>query len=660
MQEELQTPMGENPEGEAPKGEEPKGGKTKLPKWGVALIAVGLIAAIAVVMIYMTGDAGQGRMKLMRQEESKIVTRQEGPQRCVETCIEENGRESTENCKKTCREDAKISEVMLKKFQDIQQGVSCGDHCLEIDPSKGDLHVYCMMDCKEIPVEEKASVEEDVPYEPLAVEISLNSLSDTVLPNGDMRQILNFSIDTNVDVEFHQALINLEDLSGGLEANDYTDLSFKCLTGGGLTRNVVPEFGEIEFSNLDELITAEGPYGCFITLTSDENAEEGEIQASLVDFANSWVFRDLTNNDPIPVISDIDLLGPGIEVGFEMESDPGINMEETTTSSPLSSLEALITVSDAPIQPIRNGDKLSVLRFNIDSNSDLLFHRALLNFDTLGSGLEANDFGEFTLRCITGGNLYLSTTPELGEVEFSNLDQTITEQGSFVCNVFVDVNEDAGSGQIQVSLVDFVNSWMFRDAQTNDIASVVPGTDLVGQVVEIIGGYLEINLASSPTAEGIYLIGTEDVPMIAFMFETGDSDDLRVNSLSFIAGLKDNEAGYWDYPYVENLIESVNIYDGEELLGTVPLTYDDYDDRWLANFENIDWVIPAGESKKLLVTVDSLEADLLSGDDDMVSLRLYDVDAENLELAEEIFAVVNYNNSENEIYQIFTDELEED
>jgi len=152
-------------------------------------------------------------------------------------------------------------------------------------------------------------------------------------------------------------------------------------------------------------------------------------------------------------------------------------------------------------------------------------------------------------------------------------------------------------------------------AGTNDAVpntAIVPSGDIAGAEMTIGAASLAITLAASPSGTSkTYIKGQTGVEAVGLIFTAGTASDIKINSITLVSETKEASGGTWadglDTNYVKDTIGAVSIYDkttgalipGSTAKGFTSGTYYEH-----VVYTGLNWTIPAGEQKTLLVKTD--------------------------------------------------------
>lgn len=180
-----------------------------------------------------------------------------------------------------------------------------------------------------------------------------------------------------------------------------------------------------------------------------------------------------------------------------------------------------------------------------------------------------------------------------------------------------------------------------------DDSDILPNTDLAGNEMTLQSSSLTLGLAASPKST-TYVRGSTDVEAVGFTFAASLASDLTVTDITLTGYVADSGStltkgvgtGVDDSLSVGNLVSAVKLYDGDTgtLLSDTPSANNLNSDTGTVVFDNLNWTIPAGSTKRLLVKVD-LSSNDTSGSSDVFS---FDIDATS-----DVTAIDNSNSTVN-------------
>ncbi len=207
-------------------------------------------------------------------------------------------------------------------------------------------------------------------------------------------------------------------------------------------------------------------------------------------------------------------------------------------------------------------------------------------------------------------------------------DAQILETGESIdLMVTADINAAAVDGDVYVATLD-MSEIVAEDENGDDLdpdEDVVPTADIAGNEMTLTDASLDVSVSSSPSG-GTWVKGADDVDVVGYNFEAGESSDITVTELTF-ASDGDTDA---DDPVdsddldVGDFVSFCSIYDSESgSLVDGPESYDTDEDL---TFDSFDWTVEAGETARLLLNCDFSNVDTDGGDDDSYAFFIDDAD----------------------------------
>lgn len=189
--------------------------------------------------------------------------------------------------------------------------------------------------------------------------------------------------------------------------------------------------------------------------------------------------------------------------------------------------------------------------------------------------------------------------------------------------------EDAGAdeyfGEPYAVTLEAFSATSIREISTGQYLAVADivggGTAVTGNTMTVRESSLTVSGSSTP-ASGTTVKGTQNVQMVGFSFTAGASSAVKVTQL-VLAGEGDSDAGAPDFTgagdnaLVNDLVISASLWDGSTQIGTVKSP----SSTGTLTFDNLNWNLAAGETKKLIAKV-NVATTLISGTDDKVYLGL--------------------------------------
>jgi len=150
-----------------------------------------------------------------------------------------------------------------------------------------------------------------------------------------------------------------------------------------------------------------------------------------------------------------------------------------------------------------------------------------------------------------------------------------------------------------------------------DDSAIAPSGHIAGEEMTVGAASLAVTLAASPSGadvtsnEKTYIKGQNGVDVVGFVFTAGSASDIIINSIQLTAYTTENttvalDAGI-DTNYVKDTVGSVYIYDkstGAMVPGSSAKGFTSGDNYENVDFTGLNWTIPAGDSKTLLVKND--------------------------------------------------------
>lgn len=182
-----------------------------------------------------------------------------------------------------------------------------------------------------------------------------------------------------------------------------------------------------------------------------------------------------------------------------------------------------------------------------------------------------------------------------------------------------------------ISLVGYLNAFQSNDIKNaNNNTFLTPATDIspnaaiTGQTQTVTAGGLTLTTAPSPTDQTI-VKGAQNVEALAINFSAGSGDSIKVNSLTITAGAGDTANSYGasgaaqgGSATVNDMVLSVKLMDGQTPVGNAKSF-----SSGTATFDNLNWTIPASQTKKLSVVINTNSAATLNGSSDFLRLAVY-------------------------------------
>ena len=150
-----------------------------------------------------------------------------------------------------------------------------------------------------------------------------------------------------------------------------------------------------------------------------------------------------------------------------------------------------------------------------------------------------------------------------------------------------------------------------------DDSAIAPSGDIAGEEMTLAASGLTVALAATPSGgditnnEKVYIKGQNGLDAVGFVFSAGSASDININSVQLTSYITENTGVALslgkDANYAKDSVGSVSIYDKDTGALVPGSTVKGFTGG--TNFENVDftglnWTIPAGSSKTLLVKCD--------------------------------------------------------
>ena len=232
----------------------------------------------------------------------------------------------------------------------------------------------------------------------------------------------------------------------------------------------------------------------------------------------------------------------------------------------------------------------------------------------------AFDHADDTSSCPAGGGVQESFTDTLdllagvtynfkvtADINTANVaDELVT--GSIIRAVLDDYSDDAGD--VTVAKYSGTNTAVAA-------ADIVPRADISGPDITLSASSLTLSLAGSPASQ-TQIRGTQNVDAVGVTFAANQSSAVKVTTIKLTGVAIDTTGDTYDEGTpdadndsgisVANMASSVELYEsgGALIAGTAKVTNNSLGTGGTGTitFSNLDWNIPAGTSKTMLVRVD--------------------------------------------------------
>ncbi len=161
-------------------------------------------------------------------------------------------------------------------------------------------------------------------------------------------------------------------------------------------------------------------------------------------------------------------------------------------------------------------------------------------------------------------------------------------------------------------------------------ADIVPNTALAGNNMTIQATSLSLGLGASPTSR-TYVKGQNGVDVAGFTLAASLASEIKVTDVTLTGYVADSGStltlgvgsGADSSLSVGNLVSAVHLYDGSTgtVLSTTPSASNLNSSTGTVRFSNLNWTIPAGQTKTLLVKA-NLSSNATSGSSDVFSFDI--------------------------------------
>lgn len=271
----------------------------------------------------------------------------------------------------------------------------------------------------------------------------------------------------------------------------------------------------------------------------------------------------------------------------------------------------------------KNGKDVEVFNFTMAAQNNLEVRQLILNISGSDlfyeTGTDVSNFTDVkvvdtTTGAVVWGPKDVDFGSETTEVMTFTEDVTLAAGTSKTFKVTMDVanNGDLVSGDtLTVSLeADAFTSSDVRNLDNNTYltsSDVVPTSDIAGNQMTVRIVSLETALAGTPTSKS-FVKGSQNVEAAGFVFTASTGGDVRVDSITLTGNIASSTSdtleegrqatGASTYVNVSDDIVTVELYDGATKIGQ---TKSPAITTGLVQFTGLNWVIPAGTSKTLIV-----------------------------------------------------------
>lgn len=371
-----------------------------------------------------------------------------------------------------------------------------------------------------------------------------------------------------------------------------------------------------------------------------------DIGSDLVQFdLNNWLIEE-GNTKQLKVTADIggqssDNIKVAVETAADVlakGSDFGFNLGATISAYDETGGNCANSSDDCTFSTIEGGEL--TLAFNGPVSDDIQIDaedQVLMNFTLTSQNWVEIKSLNIVLNCTSGGDCdadvndaggFLASAVAnfsdtnirradgstwMGPVEFStaaagDLAQTLTFSDNQVLNagdsldlmITLDTETTAVADTTLTATID-VSTIDAEDANGDALSTstdIVPSADIVGNTFTLTANSLAFAV-SSPPSSGTFVKGASNVDVVGFNFTAGDAGDVLVTDLDItVVGDSDGTVGENDIDESDH-ISSCALYDSESgalIDGPEGLNSSD-----VVQFQNFQWSVPAGETKKAIV-----------------------------------------------------------
>ena len=187
------------------------------------------------------------------------------------------------------------------------------------------------------------------------------------------------------------------------------------------------------------------------------------------------------------------------------------------------------------------------------------------------------------------------------------------------------------------TLVGSGNVNYMKYAGTNEAVpntAIIPSGDIAGEEMTVESAALSVALAATPSGTSrVFIKGQSGVEAVGLIFTAGNASDIKINSITLVSAIKEASGGAWsegkDENYVKDSIGTVYIYDkdtGSLIPGSTGKGFTSGSNYENVVYTGLNWTIPAGESKTLLVKADISSAAPASGSGSPDTWIAFDID----------------------------------
>jgi len=388
--------------------------------------------------------------------------------------------------------------------------------------------------------------------------------------------------------------------------------------------------------------------------------------------------KDETVKYYVEVASDVTAIGD--QFGFGMKPTVDTNFDDASNTHSLTLQGGVLTIAFNGPNATNIGTKVSdqvLYRFSMSAANDIEVKKLRLGFchDPGGDGTfadVADDMDDITdVKVIDEDTGQVVAGPK-DATAFTDVEDKLdgcedAKQGAYNTftdtfdlkagttrnfKVTADIDTGANTTNNELAAADVINVMLdgygesdlsgtsgdvavLKYAGTNtavDDSDIVPNTDLIGKNMTLQASTLTLGLSASP-ADVTYVKGTQNVNTVGLTFAASLASALKVTDITLTGYVDDDGTA----PFAKigsnsdsslttsGLVSKVSIYDGDNglLISEVVQTNNLNNSTGTIKFANLNWMIDAGKTKKLLVKT-NLSSNPTSGSNDYFS---FDIDA---------------------------------
>lgn len=314
-----------------------------------------------------------------------------------------------------------------------------------------------------------------------------------------------------------------------------------------------------------------------------------------------------------------------------------------------------------------NQDDVSILKFTITSQSDVTFNNFAFWMDTSADTSDATqgllsdatgtppNFTDIKIQEVGGGHIWgpidadamkagstsgaviSESTDDAAAYYLFTDDLEMSAGESIDFEVTVDVANEAALDDTTITAAIEINATQPEIKDLNNkvltnSTSLVPTSDYTGDAFTVEGDQLTVARSAS-VGSATQVVGSDDVELLALSVGSGDASDIKVTSVKVTGYIDDNGttnlfvAGV-DTVSFNEVVLNMDLYVGsvapENKLNSTSKSANSTTGE--ATFDNLDWVIPAGNNVTLIVAGDL--SNNTSYDTDQLKVDIADVSAD--------------------------------